>query len=121
MTINWDCLKAHYLQSDQAAQISHLVLNLARIQLLARSHSQELVAQHLVRESQFLIEWTVLTLNLDQDLSFATELVELQRLLSAWKLHWSELWENASDRNQIAEQAEDWSHRLQRRRTAIAH
>lgn len=121
MAINWDLLKAHYLQADQSTQISHLVLNLARIQLLASSNSQEMVAKHLVRESQFLIEWTVPTLNLDRDLPFATELVELQRLLSAWKLHWSELWNNASDRDQIAAQAEHWSQQLQLRRTAIAH
>lgn len=44
------------------------------------------VAQHLVRESQFFIEWAVLGINLETDIAFAIDLVDLQRLLNRWKL-----------------------------------
>lgn len=84
--MNWDILKAHYLQGNRATQLDSPTLNLARIQLLARNGTNESVAQHLVRESQFFLERTVPSINLETDMPFATELLDLQRLLSRWKL-----------------------------------
>ncbi len=40
-------------------QLDSLALNLKRIQVLVCSGSDALTAQHLVRESQFFIEWMV--------------------------------------------------------------
>jgi hypothetical protein len=102
MAINWDILKAQYLQANRATQLDSLALNLTRIQILARSGTDESVAQHLVRESQYFIEWAVPTIDLETDMAFATDLVDLQRLLSRWKLSWSELWTNESQRQEIA-------------------
>ncbi|MFQ4138565.1 hypothetical protein PGN35_019850 [Nodosilinea sp. PGN35] len=52
---------------------------MTRIQVLARSGTDESVAQHLVRESQFFIERAVLGVNLETDIAFASDLVDLQR------------------------------------------
>lgn len=112
MAINWDILKAQYIQADRAAQLNSLALNLARIQLLAHSGTHELVAQHLVRESQFFIEWTVLGIDLETNLLFAAELVDLQRLLGRWKLSWAELWASESKRQEIATLAQQWGDRI---------
>jgi hypothetical protein len=111
MAINWDILKTRYLQADHATQIDSILLNLTRIQTLANSTDTQ-VAQHLVRESQFFIEWTVPTIDLTTNMVVATELVDLQRQLSHWKLHGAELWANAADRQQIAAQAQEWCRRL---------
>lgn len=113
MAINWDILKAQYLQANRATQLDSLALNLTRIQLLARSGTDESVAQHLVRESQFFIEWAVPSIDLETDVTFATELVDLQRLLSRWKLSWSELWANESRRQEIATLAQQWRDHIQ--------
>ena len=78
MAINWDTLKQRYLQSDRTSQLESITLNLARIQALANSEDDSQVARHLVRESQFFIEWTVPTIDLDKDLSIATELNPVQ-------------------------------------------
>lgn len=120
MAINWDSLKAHYLQADRTTQLDSLALNLARIQLLARNGTDDLVAQHLIRESQFFIEWIVPKLNLETDLTFATELRDLQRLLSQWKLSWSELWTNQNERQEIAERAQQWCDRIHNRCELLA-
>ncbi|MFM7426285.1 MAG: hypothetical protein ACKO7W_15050 [Elainella sp.] len=112
MEINWDILKAHYLQSARAAQLDSLALNLTRIQTLLESGDQQF-AYHLVRESQFFIEWTVPTIDLDTDLLTATELIDLQRQLSIWKLDWSALWENLADRQTAMAQIQSWIARLQ--------
>jgi len=112
MAMNWDILKAHYLQGNRATQLDSLALNLARIQLLAWSGTDESVAQRLVRENQFFIEWTVPSINLETDMPFATELLDLQRLLSCWKLSWSDLWANEKNRQEIAALAQQWCDRI---------
>ena len=112
MAINWDILKTHYLQANRATQLDSLALNLTRIQVLTHSGTDESVAQHLVRESQFFIEWTAPSINLETDLNFATDLLDLQRLLSCWKLSWSDLWANENDRQKIAILAQQWCDRL---------
>jgi hypothetical protein len=112
MAINWDILKTQYLQANRTTQLDSLALNLTRIHLLARSGSDESVAQHLVRESQFFIEWAVPNIDLETEIAFATELVDLQRLLSRWKLGWSELWANETQRQEVATLAQQWCDRI---------
>jgi hypothetical protein len=113
MAMNWDGLKTRYLQSDRTSQLESITLNLARIQTLASHDEEGSVARHLVRESQFFIEWTVPTIDLALDIEIATELVDLQRQLSAWKLDWDALWANEADRLALAQTAKQWGDRLQ--------
>lgn len=115
MAMNWDLLKQLYLKNNQASQLYSLALNLARIQTLAQNGVDRAAAKHLVRESQFFIEWTVPTLDLEVEIEFATELVDLQRLLSRWKLHWEEHWENELKRLAIVKDLQPWCDRLQHR------
>lgn len=112
MAVNLDSLKTQYLQHDISTQLGHLVENLTQIKALAQAGVEEKCAQDLIRESQFFIEWVVPNLNLDTNLELATELVELQRQLSRWKLHWSVLWSNPGDRLQITADAQDWGDRI---------
>ncbi len=112
MAINWEMLKTRYLRADLRVQLESLVLNLTRIQTLAENHDGEAVAKHLVRESQFFIEWTVSSLDLEQNIIMATDLVDLQRQLSGWKLDWSECWKNLQQRQQIAQLSQQWCDRL---------
>jgi hypothetical protein len=100
--------KTQYLQSSQETQLQSLALTLTRIQLFAQSGANELVAYHLVRETQFFIEWFVPGLDLATDMALATALVDLQRLLSRWKLDWSVLWAIESERQEIAMIAQQW-------------
>ncbi|WP_017302364.1 hypothetical protein [Nodosilinea nodulosa] len=108
MAMDWDVLKAQYLRADQATQLGNLALNLTRIQICAQSGTNGPVAQHLVRETQFFIEWIVPSIDLWTNETFATELVDMQRLLSRWKLNWSELWTDESKRQEIAMLAQQW-------------
>ncbi len=112
MAINWEMLKTRYLRSEPMAQLESLVLNLTRIQTLVENQDGEEVAKHLVRESQFFIEWTVSSLDLEQNMILATDLADLQRQLSVWKLDWSEYWENLQQRQQIAQISKQWCDRL---------
>lgn len=120
MAMNWEKLKARYEAVSPLAQIDSLGMNLIRLQTLAESGQEESVAQHLVRESQFFIEWTVPGLNFESQMGLVQELLSLQRLLSRWKLNWSELWSNPIERQKIAETAQHWYEHLQGQSSAIA-
>jgi len=120
MAVNWDLLKAQYLKGNRVSQLGNLALNLMRLHLLVRQGSDDLVAQHLVRESQFFVEWTVPTINLETEISSATELLELQRSLSRWKLNWAELWASESEREQVAMMAQEWCDRFQQQCDSLA-
>ncbi|MEL6488871.1 MAG: hypothetical protein AAFV85_00900 [Cyanobacteria bacterium J06634_6] len=100
--------------------MNSLTLNLIRLQVLAASGAEEAVAHHLVRESQFFIEWSVPSINLETDMSLATELLSLQRQLSRWKLSWSELWNSDLERQHIATTAQQWCEQLKEQQKAIA-
>lgn len=112
MAVNLDLLKTQYLQNGTSTQLDRLAANLTRIEALAQVDTEAQLAQDLIRESQFCIEWIVSNLHLETRLDLATELVELQRQLSRWKLHWSALWPNPGDRSPIARQAHEWSNRV---------
>lgn len=83
MAVNWKQLKSLYLQDDIPTRLGGIASNLARARSLLDSGTNEQVALQLVRESQFLIEWTAP----DASEDVATQLVELQRLLSFWYYH----------------------------------
>ncbi|MEO0988675.1 MAG: hypothetical protein AAFY20_24525 [Cyanobacteria bacterium J06639_14] len=114
MGVNWDILKKRFLQADQTAQLERLALNLTRIQFLADSVTGESVVEHLIRESQFFIEWIVAGIDLETNLEQAVELADLQRLLSRWKLGWAELGDDHK-RKEVAKLAQQWSDRLLQR------
>ena len=112
MAINWDILKARFLQAESTEQLYSLALNLTRLQTLAESEADTEMARHYLRESQFFIEWIVPTLDLKSEMELATQLVNLQRQLSRWKLDLQEHWATEQTRQQLAHTALDWSQRL---------
>ena len=118
--MNWEKLKARYEMASSTAQLDSLGMNLIRIQALAESGTEGSAAQHLVRESQFFIEWTVPQLNLETEMTLATDLLSLQRQLSRWKLNWPALWSNPSERQQMAATVQEWYDHLQGQSGAIA-
>lgn len=120
MAMNWEKLKARYEAVSPVAQIDSIGMNLVRLQTLAESGIEESVAQHLVRESQFFIEWSVPGLSLETNMALVQELLSLQRLLSRWKLNWSSLWANPVERQKMADTAQHWYEHLQGYSSAIA-
>ncbi|MEL6351057.1 MAG: hypothetical protein AAFR58_04775 [Cyanobacteria bacterium J06627_28] len=120
MAINWDILKHRYLQTSRSSQMDSLSLNLIRLQALATGESGESMAHHLLRESQFFIEWSVSDMDLETDMPLATELISLQRQLSRWKLGWPQLWSSDLNRQQVAVVAQQWCDQLQGQQKAIA-
>lgn len=103
--VDWEQLRNRYQQADVPTRLGALASNLSRIHSLSVRGEQAAVVVHLIRESQFLIEWTAPSLDID----FAAELVELQRLLGGWYYHWDEVWAALECRDRMMQQAQSWS------------
>ena len=56
-------------------------------------------------ESKHFIEWTTA----EAEVNIAAELVELQVELAGWQRSWSQTWDDAALRKQLAEKAGIWS------------
>jgi hypothetical protein len=88
--------------------MGNLASNLARI----KTQIQKLVGSNtiecLLQESKYFTEWT----GKEADIDTAVELVELQRQLVRWQVHWAEIWENPEEREKVAERSQFWSERI---------
>ncbi|MES1024923.1 hypothetical protein ABN584_18735 [Gloeocapsa sp. BRSZ] len=58
MAVNWNQLQSPYLQGDISTRLGGIASNLAKARSLLDSGTNEQVALQLIRECQFLIEWT---------------------------------------------------------------
>ncbi|MEA5467113.1 hypothetical protein [Leptothoe sp. PORK10 BA2] len=115
MGVSWDILKKRFLQADQTAQLESLALNLTRIQAFVESGTGESVVEHLIRESQFFIEWIVPGIDLETSLDQAVELADLQRLLSRWKLSWSDWRGDEQKRQEVVRLSQEWCELISQR------
>ncbi|MBR8832731.1 MAG: hypothetical protein DSM106950_01475 [Stigonema ocellatum SAG 48.90 = DSM 106950] len=85
-----------------------LAANLARIKSFLDDPAHGDLVVSLVKESKFFIEWTAPSMDIDQ----AAELVDLQRLLSRWQRHWSQICTDTEARNQVTLVAKQASERV---------
>jgi hypothetical protein len=108
MTNTFEQRREKYLRQPMPRRLGNLASNLNRIATYSNgSFSKENIFD-LIRESQYFAEWTAA----DAPLELTLSLVEMQRQLARWKLHWSEVWQDESKKTQMQEQAKFWSDRM---------
>ena len=101
-------LRERYLQDPLAVRIGGLAANLARVGSFSNHPRHEHVVAGMLEESKWFIEWTTAGAPPEtQEL-----LVECQRQLARWQVGWSEIWQDANRRAEVAESARVWSRRL---------
>jgi hypothetical protein len=81
--------------------------DLARIASTRQPTGGEAVAL-MLEESRYFIEWTAA----EAEPEIAAELVDIQRLLTAWRKIWSEAQESQAQRTLLSVQAKKWSDQL---------
>ena len=97
-----------YLRQPMPRRLGNLASNLNRIATYSDgSFSKESIFE-LIRESQYFAEWTAGDASLELTLS----LVDMQRQLARWKIHWDDVWENETEKTQMQQVAKLWSDRL---------
>ena len=97
-----------YLQSDISQQLNCLADRLDRIAASCNDADDLSSVIELIRESQYLIEWTAPNLSIDD----ATTLVDLGRILAAWKYQWTEISSNPASVLKLRDLAQSWHKRL---------
>jgi hypothetical protein len=114
---NWETTKINYLKFDRSQQLGNLASNLARIRTNVREGDDvgNKVAIAVIEECQYFTEWIITTLNTMQnevDLILAEELLRLGRQVTHWKWHWHEIWQDETQRLEVAAVAEQWSQEM---------
>jgi hypothetical protein len=105
---DWDAIQERYLQDELPIRLGGLAANLSRVKSFANHDANEAAVASLVEESKFFIEWTAP----DADIDTAAELVELQVQLAVWERRWSQIWDDLTQRQQVAASSAAWSQRV---------
>jgi hypothetical protein len=108
VTNNFEQRREKYLRQPIPRRLGNLASNLNRIATYSNgSFSKENIFE-LIRESQYFAEWTAADASLELTLS----LVDMQRQLARWKLHWDEVWRDETKKAELQQQAKIWSDRM---------
>jgi hypothetical protein len=94
-----------YLRDPLPVRLAGLAADLARVASSARHESGAASVAEMLEESQYFIEWTAAEAEPD----IAGELVDLQRMIVAWRRAWFEAQHNTSQRTLLSIQAKKWS------------
>jgi hypothetical protein len=106
---NWTAEEIAFRCDRLPTRIERLTQNLSRIGSLSKDGLEPETVLAIIRESKAFIELTAI----DLDINSAFELAQIQRQLSQWHIHWTEIWTNQNDRNEIFTQSQLWVNRLQ--------
>ncbi len=108
MIANFEQRREKYLRQPMPRRLGNLASNLNRIASYSNgSFSKENIFE-LIRESQHFAEWAAS----DASLELTLTIVDIQRQLARWKLHWDEIWKDESTKNQMQQQAKFWSDKM---------
>ena len=105
---DWSAVRERYMRDELPIRLGGLAANLARLSTAAKVPLQQHLADNLLDESKWFIEWTAAEAEIDA----AAQLVVLQLQLASWQSKLEEHWSDFSNRSRIAEQAQTWSDRV---------
>jgi hypothetical protein len=105
---NWTAEEIAFRCDRLPVRIDRLTANLLRMGSLSLKGTDADSTLEILRESKVFIELTAIDLDIDS----AFELVQIQRQLSRWHIHWAETWASTSSRNEISTLTQNWANRL---------
>jgi hypothetical protein len=103
--INKEQKQERFLRDPLPIRLAGLAANLARIASSARRETGGEAVVLMLEESRYLIEWTAA----EAEPEIAAELVDIQRLLTAWQRAWLEAQISQIQRTLLSIQAKKWS------------
>ena len=105
---DYGTIRHRYLHDALPIRLGGLAANLLRVRSLMANARNQPVVEGLLEETKLFIEWTAA----ETDWDTAAELVELQVLLAGWQQAGAALWTDATQREQTALSAQNWSERV---------
>ncbi|HAA26703.1 MAG TPA: hypothetical protein DCE56_02250 [Cyanobacteria bacterium UBA8553] len=106
---NWTGEELAFRCERLSVRLEKLAKNFLQIAILSVDVSNSEAVLAIVRESKGFLELTALDLDVDR----AFELAQMQRQLSRWHIHWSEIWADDSGRLEISSLAQTWANLIQ--------
>jgi hypothetical protein len=97
--------RARYLKDPLPIRLGGLAANLARVSSSARRETGGEAVATMLEESQWMIEWTAA----EAEAEIASELINIQRLISLWRSAWQEAQKAGIQRTLLSVQAKIWS------------
>ncbi len=101
-------IQERYLQDSLPTRLGGLAADLARIVSFSKNAKATHVVESLIEESRWFIEWSAPEL-LPNRVDDAAYLVQVQRSLTHWYWLWNQVQNDPVQRQQLAEQAHEWS------------
>ncbi|MBI3097905.1 MAG: hypothetical protein HYY93_06605 [Planctomycetes bacterium] len=105
---DWDDLKERYLRDTPERRLGALAANMARVSSFSDREEHAGAVEHMLEESERLIEWTAPEVTPERGES----LVDLQIGIARWLRTWPFPWRDPSRRQSLAAEARAWSDRL---------
>lgn len=105
---NLESKREKYVRQPMPRRLGNLASNLNRIATYSNGSFSKEGILDLIRESQYFAEWTAADASLELTLS----LVEMQRQLARWKIHWDKTWDDPARKSQMQSDAKEWSDKL---------
>jgi hypothetical protein len=106
---NWNETELAFRCERLSVRLERLAQNFLRLSALSQERENADAALDLLQECKSFLELTALDLDVDS----AFELAQMQRQLSRWHLHWSEVWTDDARRLEMAIVARPWVDRVQ--------
>jgi hypothetical protein len=103
--INRERKRERYLRDPLPIRLAGMAADFERIASSARHPSGTVSVVEMLEESQYYIEWTAA----DTEPQVAGELVDIQRMVAAWRRAWPEAQNNLAQRTLLSVQAKKWA------------
>jgi hypothetical protein len=105
---HWNETELAFRCERLSARLERLAENFLNMVSLSQEAQNSDAVLEILQESQVFLELTAIDLEVDR----AFELAQIQRQLSRWHLHWSEIWATDESRLTIAHVAQPWVARV---------
>jgi hypothetical protein len=103
--INRDRKRERYLRDPLPIRLAGLAADFERIASSARHAAGAVSVTEMLEESQYYIEWTAA----EAEPQVASELVDIQRMIAAWRRAWPEAQTSPAQRTLLSVQAKKWA------------
>jgi hypothetical protein len=97
-----------FMRHPQQRRLGNLSTNLNRIALYTEQGSDQNEIRYFIQETKHFTDWASQEANLEVQV----ELVEIQRQLARWTLHWDETWQNTASRQSMNAVSREWSEKV---------
>jgi hypothetical protein len=105
---NWTAEELAFRCKPLSTRLEKLAQKFLQIADLSQELTNAEAVLRMIRESKQLLELTAIDLDIDS----AFELAQIQRQLSQWHIHWSDVWLQESGFSDISRLAQVWSDRI---------